>query len=297
MTAMFDGCMFDLFSIVKPNMRIRKPWRITTTSHYIQSAFADRLCGGSHDHVPCAGRDTKATECYSDLMVRTLHVAWEKHAHRYRKVRDVTDSKPKNMPSISFIIPVHVNPTAESQTKQFTKLSSSLCTQHPLSQQFEGMYSSSSTMRSFAAGPKGKGKGKPALPRPSKRFDDIRIGFTMPKDRKVMWQNFLASVIGCASRVAEPHDRIPDLRGFTSIPPDMGTRVVCAMRMLGSPTADLYRSKVIQTEPPRFDNQLPVNIFGDSSLNQYVLDRHSKAILDNSVSIPVVKRLLEDEGG
>ena len=89
--------MFDLFSIVHSDTRIRKPWRISTTSYYIHGHFDEHLCDGSHPHVPCAGRDTKATECYTISMVKSLHTAWDKHALRIRR---------NNMPVINCVIPL-----------------------------------------------------------------------------------------------------------------------------------------------------------------------------------------------
>jgi hypothetical protein len=88
--AMFDGCSFNLFSHVRKDKRIKKPWRISTTSRFMFHACADKWCDHSHDHVPCAGRDTKLTEEYSYDMVKAIHVAWNKHVKsENRKIKDI----------------------------------------------------------------------------------------------------------------------------------------------------------------------------------------------------------------
>ena len=78
--AEFDGCMFNLYSRVHEGVLIKKPWRISTTSRAIHAVFNDRKCSGGHKHTPCQGQDTKFTENYTEEMVKTLHVAWQKHA-------------------------------------------------------------------------------------------------------------------------------------------------------------------------------------------------------------------------
>ena len=38
-----------------------------------------RRCDGTHQHAPCAGRDTKASEGYTDSISREVHRAWQQH--------------------------------------------------------------------------------------------------------------------------------------------------------------------------------------------------------------------------
>jgi len=83
--AIFHGCMFNLQSVVHAGKHILKPWRISTTSHAIYAVFNNRLCDKTHDHVPCAGRDTKQTERYSNEMVKALHVSWAKRSLQWHR--------------------------------------------------------------------------------------------------------------------------------------------------------------------------------------------------------------------
>ena len=73
----FDGCMFGLVSRFgqSAGIPIRKPWRVDTNSPALLQSL-DRCCNHKHDHTPCAGSDTRATEGYTDELVATIHEAF-----------------------------------------------------------------------------------------------------------------------------------------------------------------------------------------------------------------------------
>ena len=67
----FDGCMYGLKSQFKDaGTAIKKPWRIVSWG----VSFFDlhEKCDGSHSHGPCAGRETRATQLYTDKIVRCI---------------------------------------------------------------------------------------------------------------------------------------------------------------------------------------------------------------------------------
>ena len=67
----FDGCMYGLKSQFKDaGTAIKKPWRIVSWA----VSFSDlhTKCDGSHSHGPCAGRETRATQLYTDKIVRYI---------------------------------------------------------------------------------------------------------------------------------------------------------------------------------------------------------------------------------
>lgn len=67
----FDGCMYGLktkFSDEEESLK--KPWRIVSWGVEFQSMR--KKCDHSHDHGKCAGRETKATQQYTDRIIRTI---------------------------------------------------------------------------------------------------------------------------------------------------------------------------------------------------------------------------------
>ena len=74
----FDGCMLGMHSIVN-DMHIKKPWAMATNCASLIEEFQNLRCDKSHDHTPCAGRDTKATESYTFPMTQRIHKAFAKH--------------------------------------------------------------------------------------------------------------------------------------------------------------------------------------------------------------------------
>ena len=85
--AMFDGCMFAVKSHKHADMLIKKPWRVSTTSFALYSAFHGKKCDASRNHVPCQGSDTKLTEEYSHEMVKHIHISWKKHANHIMQTK------------------------------------------------------------------------------------------------------------------------------------------------------------------------------------------------------------------
>lgn len=73
--AFFDGCQFGLRA-PSTGMAMKKPWCIATNDDEIYRAFSGKLCPGDHEHSPCHGSDSKASEGYTTRIVSVLHKAW-----------------------------------------------------------------------------------------------------------------------------------------------------------------------------------------------------------------------------
>jgi hypothetical protein len=72
--AQVDGCSVGLVnSEGKP---IKKPWTFKATSPTIISHLQSCKCPRDHEHAPCAGKETKRTEGYTDDLVRRLHAGF-----------------------------------------------------------------------------------------------------------------------------------------------------------------------------------------------------------------------------
>ena len=91
----FHGCMFGLKSVYNGKL-IMKPWRIATNSPELLKGFQGHLCCGHDEHAPCAGKDTKLTENYTDSMVDLIHKCWKKQASTTCHSKSVQGSKPKS---------------------------------------------------------------------------------------------------------------------------------------------------------------------------------------------------------
>ena len=81
----FDGCMFGLVS-KKEGKPIKKPWLFKTTMETLCEAFHDKTCDASHQHAPCAGQDTQATEQYTPAITEKVHKAFFKAVAANSKV-------------------------------------------------------------------------------------------------------------------------------------------------------------------------------------------------------------------
>ena len=69
------GCSFDLKSIRVPSKYIYKPWRLDSSNHEFLEPFVPHVCPGeseTHQHVPCAGKDTKRTEEYTNMFAKLV---------------------------------------------------------------------------------------------------------------------------------------------------------------------------------------------------------------------------------
>ena len=67
----FDGCMYGLTSKFKDvGTAIKKPWRIVSWG--VEFFDLHAKCDGSHVHGQCAGRETLATQLYTEKIVRCI---------------------------------------------------------------------------------------------------------------------------------------------------------------------------------------------------------------------------------
>ena len=67
----FDGCMYGLKSQFKDvGTAIKKPWRIVSWG--VKFFDLHEKCDGSHTHGQCAGRETRATQLYTEKIVRSI---------------------------------------------------------------------------------------------------------------------------------------------------------------------------------------------------------------------------------
>ena len=74
--AIVHGCSLGLKS--KMGKPIFKPWRLMSNSEDVLVPFHAFVCPRNHDHAPCAGSETKATESYTDLFAKTLHKSFKR---------------------------------------------------------------------------------------------------------------------------------------------------------------------------------------------------------------------------
>jgi hypothetical protein len=80
----FDGCACNLRSVAKPEMFVKKPWRIATNNRQLLAQLMNKRCPGidsDHVHVPCQGIETKATEAYTEELVDIIHIAFRDSAN------------------------------------------------------------------------------------------------------------------------------------------------------------------------------------------------------------------------
>ena len=67
----FDGCMYGLKSkYTKIGTPIKKPWRIISWG--VSFKKLHERCDGSHAHGPCAGRETRITQLYTEQIVKIV---------------------------------------------------------------------------------------------------------------------------------------------------------------------------------------------------------------------------------
>ena len=67
----FDGCMYGLKSQFNHvGTAIKKPWRVVSRGVSFSDLHAK--CDGSHAHGPCAGKETRATQLYTDKIVKCI---------------------------------------------------------------------------------------------------------------------------------------------------------------------------------------------------------------------------------
>jgi hypothetical protein len=75
---MVTGCMVNLRSAVNGEL-IAKPWKIMCNSRGVSEMLRGLVCNHpTESHTPCAGKDTRKTESYTDEMVRLIHKGFRK---------------------------------------------------------------------------------------------------------------------------------------------------------------------------------------------------------------------------
>ena len=74
-SAEFDGCMYGLVAEKGPmqGAPINKPWRVACSPNSSLPKFLNKKCDRSHEHTPCAGRNTLGTQGYTDEICKIIH--------------------------------------------------------------------------------------------------------------------------------------------------------------------------------------------------------------------------------
>ena len=80
-TTVFDGCAYGLVAQHgrDAGVPIRKPWRVDTNLAEIRGVL-NRTCSCTKPHAQCAGRETAATENYTDAIAEAVHYAFGVYA-------------------------------------------------------------------------------------------------------------------------------------------------------------------------------------------------------------------------
>ena len=84
-SAVFHGCAVGLVSR-KEGKPIKKAWRICSSLQPLVDVFNSRKCSQDHEHVPCAGSETKSAEHYTVTMVNLIVKVWSDHVRRLMPV-------------------------------------------------------------------------------------------------------------------------------------------------------------------------------------------------------------------
>ena len=73
-SALFDGCMLGVVSKAPKTLgqKIRKPWRVVSTSKTLTDVLSTFVCTGDHLHAPCVGMDTLKTGFYTEDLARAI---------------------------------------------------------------------------------------------------------------------------------------------------------------------------------------------------------------------------------
>ena len=275
MDAIFDGCMFSLYSKVHEGKLIKKPWRISTTSHALYHSFNGHLCDKQHDHVPCAGKDTKITEEYTQHIVKTIHTAWSKQAKTLRRRTDSINSRINPTACaiksvcddisgrITCLVDVshsrHQTEFADTSTATLElyrlKLARKLhCFQNPLSISIMAPKWSRHVAYTPAQSSTDPADDVESGETQQQKFEfpDIIFGHNLQKDIKKNWEEYLNFSFAVALRVAEQSDRLPDQRGvpLEKLQQLQAMHTVAAFKALGSNCVDTYTTHVVKTDAP-----------------------------------------------
>ena len=91
---------------------IKKPWYIATNSNTVNSAI-HRVCPKDHEHAPCAGKDTQASENYTADMVDCIHKAFDSFCRVTSRIPSTSSvvtpcAMPCTSPNASLCLPKHM---------------------------------------------------------------------------------------------------------------------------------------------------------------------------------------------
>ena len=80
-TTFFDGCAYGLVAQYgrEAGTPIRKPWRVDTNMEALRGVL-NRTCSCTKPHATCQGRETSATENYTDAIAEAVHYAFAAYA-------------------------------------------------------------------------------------------------------------------------------------------------------------------------------------------------------------------------
>ena len=56
-------------------MPIQKPWQIACSPNSSLPSLLNKCCDRSHDHTPCAGRNTLLTQAYTPEIAKIVHTS------------------------------------------------------------------------------------------------------------------------------------------------------------------------------------------------------------------------------
>ena len=101
----FDGCMYGLKSrYTKIGTPIKKPWRMVSWGVSFKNLH--ERCDGSHTHGPCAGKETRVTQLYTEQIVKIILKGVKNHMllnNAYGIKRNLKPKKPQHLQALTCI--------------------------------------------------------------------------------------------------------------------------------------------------------------------------------------------------
>ena len=115
----FDGCMYGLKSQFQETPKpIKKPWKIVTWG--VSFPKLHRRCDRRHDHVECAGRETRITQVYTKWIAKII-------------MNGINDHVIRNSPFVNVKVTKHWKPLAfDEQLKAEMSRDSENVRSHPI---------------------------------------------------------------------------------------------------------------------------------------------------------------------
>lgn len=90
----FDGCVYGFTSqFNKKRVPIKKPWKIVSWGVHFQEL--KKTCDGRHQHVPCAGRDSRVMRLYTVKIAQAIVDTLNKRIMSLWKRKRVTRRAPR----------------------------------------------------------------------------------------------------------------------------------------------------------------------------------------------------------